>query len=703
VLVLDDLHLADDSTLSLVEELGEDLAGCPVMLVIIARPELLERRPAWSGSSYGRIELRNLPPADAALLLRGLLARCGDLPGEVVSDIVAATGGNPRLIVQLVHRMVADGAVDTAGPRWRLVPERMALSDFQFSIEEAVQARVAVLEPAERDLLEKAATFGNVFWLRGLVALVRSEKLEQATSSQTSSQAGRRFGPHQVGSFASDVYSQHVARLVAGLAERDYLLCLPAEDSTISGDQEIAFKHNLERDHVMRGTLPERRRRYSLVAAQWLESKLVDRSGEQMEYLAQLFERAGERRKAARRLLMAANCARERRVDGEAIDLYRRGIALLGQEPDLARADALLSLGDTLMLGGRADEARKCYEEMLEVAWCLDRDAEGGVAHQRIGESLLHRGQYPEALEHLAAAIDLMTRSRDLRGLARTLDRIGTARCALGEYQLAIEHHRRALWICRDLGDRQATASSTVWLAFAERDSGAFQDAIEHFGDSVEVLASVGEKQGAGLAMLGLGTIQAASGRVDLALEMLAKALEHANETGDRVLRARIQSSMAEVELELGRMHAATERLQEARAFATSTGDRLGMIDDARRAGEAALAVGRELEARQLAQESLELAQSAGLRPSIASALRLLGTVLSAFASSPADGELAERHLQKSVEILAAIGNDLELARTYQAMAELREQAGLLDEGAAFRSKAAEILDRLREAAALLP
>src|ERR1051326_1606000 len=64
---------------------------------------------------------------------------------------------------------------------------------------------------------------------------------------------------------------RRVSDLISMLAERDYVLPLPADDSSILGESEVVFKHNLERELIIRSTEPGRLQRYFLMAAQWLE------------------------------------------------------------------------------------------------------------------------------------------------------------------------------------------------------------------------------------------------------------------------------------------------------------------------------------------------------------------------------------------------------------------------------------------------
>src|SRR4029079_18429519 len=109
-------------------------------------------------------------------LFRRLRACCARLPDAIADAAVEMTGGNPQFIEQLVRLFLADGTISIAeDSSWKLDAARAAATELPISIEEAIEARIAALERDERDVLEKAAVFGNVFWVSAVVALTRLE------------------------------------------------------------------------------------------------------------------------------------------------------------------------------------------------------------------------------------------------------------------------------------------------------------------------------------------------------------------------------------------------------------------------------------------------------------------------------------------------------------------------------------------------
>ncbi len=702
VLILDDLSAADDDTLTLIDELGEGLGGSPVMVVACARPDLVVRRPSLGQTAmdHTRIDLKNLEPALAAQMFKSLLSRCDGVTQDLVLDAVEMTGGNPFFMEELVRLMIANGTITTgtavgkAGGRWRIDPDRAAETELPISVEEAIEARISALDRGERELLEKGAIFGNVFWISAVVAMTRMDQAV-ARGKEADQDKGGRPPPLPVG--VDDGLGASIAKRVDELVERDYLLRLPPEDSTIPNDVEIVFKHNLERDLVARQTDAERRRRYHLIAAQWLETKLADRSEEQLEFLAQLYERGGAPRRAAQCYIAGGDKARGRYANQQAVEFYQRGLAMLDYDDCLIRLEALHNLGDVLALVGRTDEAAGQFQEMLRTAWLLDHTAKAGAAHDRIGRLHRQRGDYDHALEHFRDAHELFERAGDLRGVAGALGDTGTVHWLRGAYPTALEHHRRALDIRRQLGDKRSIAHSLASIGRVYHDSGAFQQAIEQLREALELRRQIGDRPGTISSLVDLGAVHEADGKLDAAHEIFTEALKLAREIGDRLAQGDILSRLGEVELQLGRTREAAEHLGQALETAVALGDRLGQAECARRLAEVCLTLSDPLRAYEHARRALELAQKIGSRVHVGVAHRVMGEVV-ATAADP-ERQRAEEQFRAAVTILGECKNELELARCYRAYAAFRERSGLHADAARLRTRADEIFGRLRGAA----
>lgn len=687
VLVLDDLQWADEDTLSLLSELAAGLGGSPVVLLCAARAEMLVRYPAWGEgtSDHERIDLRNLEPDDAETMFRNLLARIPRVPEEVAQSAVEMTGGNPAFLEQLVRLYLDNGTIDTAAANWKIDLEKAADTVLPMTIEEAIEARIAALERDERDLLEKAAVFGNVFWLSAVIALTRLELADRRPPGE----------PLDYDWGEGEMVRRRLSDLVSLLGERDYLLPLDGEDSSLPGDVEIVFKHNLERELIVRLTDRTRSARYHLSAAQWLESRITGRSEEQLEFLAGLYERGGDKDRAARCYLAGAERARNRYAPEESRELYQRGLAMLAEIDAPARMDALHNLGDVLEQCGRSDEATERFLEMLHLAWRYDNMAKAGAAYGRLARVLRRQGRYDAAMEHLRRAQELFGRARDDRGISSTLDEMGRVHWVRGAYGQALDFHRQALTFRRTLGDRRSIALSLANIGRVLHDSGQFKAAIAHFREALDLRRDILDRAGIVQSLGDLAGVYVEDGNLELSGELLTEARALAFEIGDKVAMSDVLSRIGEVKAAMGRGAEAVSDLSEAKQLAVNLGDRMAVALAHQRLAQVHLQLGQVEAADVEAHAAVGVAEAVGLRVQAGSGYRVQGEVAAAMSQLG----VAEDCFRRALDILGAVKHEVELARTYRSYANLKHRAGNVLEAGRLRVGADEIFARLRSAA----
>jgi tetratricopeptide (TPR) repeat protein len=688
VLVLDDMQWADPETVALVTELTSGLAGSPVVLIAATRPEMLVHAAGWGegGIDHERIDLRNLEGDDAEQMYRNLLPRVRDIPADIVEGAVEMTGGNPAFLEQLVRLYFENGTIDASTPVWQLDPDRAADTELPISIEEAIEARIAALGAEERDLLEKAAVFGNVFWVSAVIAMTR---LEQPAPSQPPDPLEMEW------SDGEDV-RRRICDLISILADQDYLLPLEADDSSIPGEAEVVFKHNLERELIIRSMENGRLARYYLAAAQWLEAKTVLRSDEQLEFLAGLYERGGDTRRAARCYLQGGDRARARYAPDEARALYEKGLEMIGDRDAPARMDALHNLGDVLEQIGRSVEATRCFVEMLGLAWRYDNLAKAGAAYSRLGRGQRRLGRYDAAMDHLRRAQELFERSRDDRGIASTLDDMGRVHWLRGAYSQALDFHRQALTIRRALGDRRSIALSFANIGRVHHDTGNFKAAINQFREALDLRRDIGDLIGVVQSLCDLGGVHAEDGNHELALELLGEARTLATEIGDKAALADVLSRTGEVKAAMGRGPEAVKDLAEAKGLASGLGDRVALAVTHQRLAQVQLQMGNLEAADVEAHAAVAVSEAVGLRAHIGCGYRVKAEVATALGNAAG----ADEDFRRAIDILVAVKHEVELARAYQGLAHLKERTGQRADAQKLRQRAVEIFARLRGAAA---
>ena len=176
VLVFEDLHWADPSLLEFVEELPDWSRNHPIMVVTMARPDLLDRRPDWGSGrpGFSSLYLGPLGESEMAELIAGAVE---GIPETAIERIVAAAGGVPLFAVEMLRTLLSDGrlVVTESGVS---VQDDLSEIDVPSSVQAVISARLDRLPSDERDLARDAAVLGQSFTSEALAAM-RDENLDK--------------------------------------------------------------------------------------------------------------------------------------------------------------------------------------------------------------------------------------------------------------------------------------------------------------------------------------------------------------------------------------------------------------------------------------------------------------------------------------------------------------------------------------------
>ncbi len=293
MLVFEDVHWADRSLLDLIELLAARLRDLPILLLALARPELLDVRPGWGGGlpAYTALPLDQLKESEARELAAQLLASSAEDGRAQQAALLAETGeGNPLFIEQLAATL----AETSAGKD----------SPLPTTIRGIVAARLDALPAAERAILLDAAVGGKVFW-RGA--------LERMTDDP-----------------------EGLSVLLGALEGRD--LIRRQTVSSIEGDQQFVFKHVLIRD-VAYDLLPRPRRRERHAQVAEFLQEATSETGEAAAALARHWRDAGEAERAIEHLISAAEEAERGWAKDRAVAFYRETLELLPEDDADRRND----------------------------------------------------------------------------------------------------------------------------------------------------------------------------------------------------------------------------------------------------------------------------------------------------------------------------------------------------------------------------
>lgn len=173
VLVFEDLHWADPSLLEFIEELPDWSQNHPIVIVTMARPDLLERRPDWGSGRRGFTSLYVGPLTDEEMtdMIEGAVP---GIPRTTTARIVESSGGIPLFGVEMIRMLMGDGRLDADRPNADRAPDL----EIPSSVQSVISARLDRLPPDDREAARDAAVLGYSFTAAGLAA-VRDETVDK--------------------------------------------------------------------------------------------------------------------------------------------------------------------------------------------------------------------------------------------------------------------------------------------------------------------------------------------------------------------------------------------------------------------------------------------------------------------------------------------------------------------------------------------
>jgi class 3 adenylate cyclase/tetratricopeptide (TPR) repeat protein len=513
VLAFEDIHWADHGMLDLIEYLAQWVRA-PVLVLCLARDELLERRPSWGGGrrSATSIFLEPLSTKDTRDLIGALLP--GPASEDLVEGMAERAGGNPLFAEEMVRLTSEAGGGDAEG-----LPD---------TVQALLAARLDSLEPFERRLVQQASVVGRTFWEGSLAAVAAEEG-----------------GDLDAG--------------LNALQEKD--IVVPGEGARLAGEPELAFKHVLIRD-VAYGMLPKavRARKHFQVGG-FIEDRVGERSDEVVALLAEHYGRAAtlasearldaaEREpidERARHFLEAAGDAAASFYSNREAVAHYRAARELSPADEAARARIGEKEGDVALRLGRVDTAIEVWEECLEFHRRADDLERVAGLHRKVGAALWHRGERKPAIEHHQQGINLLKDGEPSLELVRLYQEAASLYMQTGDNMLAIYAAEKSLRLAERLGETRAASRAHGIFGRVFGRIGDMAKARENLERSVELARGLDQSETI-LALLALGHHLEVFEADDAGAERAyADALALAEEVGDVPARVELLAARAQI------------------------------------------------------------------------------------------------------------------------------------------------------------
>jgi hypothetical protein len=570
VLVLEDLHWADEGLLEFVDELVDRVRDASLLVLCTARPELLERRPGWGGGKANALTISLAPLSDeeTARLVSAVLEQ-PSLGADVLQALLARAAGNPLYAEQFA----------------RVLAEIDSLDELPETVHGIIAARLDSLLPLEKALLHAGAVVGKVFWLGAVESI-------------------------------TEVSRRQAEELLLALERKEFVQ--KARRSAVEGEAEYSFRHLLLRDvayaQIPRAACAEKHR----FAARWIES--LGRPEDHAEMLAYHYLRALELTTAAGReepglaeqarlaLRAAGDRAAALSAFGAAEHFYDEALRLWPID-DRERPQLLFRRASSApsWVGGEPERLLEARDALLAAG----DNTLAAEAEMLLAETFRMQGRGELAEEHAEHGVALVGTARPSRSSAAVLARRANRLMLAGEFERASAIGSEARALAERFGWAEGESEALRVLGSVRVMSGD-RGGLDDLARSIEIATGAGALAALSRAHNNLSVAYQSLGDLDRAYQARLDAAAVGERLGSVSLTRWFQAVIADflyrrgewesavraadefvVAVEAGSPHYALWQVCGVRAeMRLASGDSAGAIDDVERALAAGLLLG---------------------------------------------------------------------------------------------------------------
>ena len=673
VLLLDDLHWADDASLDFVDHVAASPAGAgdaPLLIVGGARASLFDHRPA--AADWPRIDLAPLSRRASRGFADEVLRRLPAVPESLRSLVVDDAGGVPFHIEERVQMLIDCGAIAVGTTRWRLDERRLQSLQLPSTLVGVIQARLDALPPAERRALQVASVVGV--------------NVDAGTLAHADAAA---------------------AAELPALVRRG-LLVARGRGGSAAAARGHAFAHPILHQ-VTYDTLLRRERGplHARVAA-WLQRQAATGAKALLATAAEHHEYAGDAATAAACYADAADHHASTFAHETALRCCARALALAAPEAVALRFRALARRERTLELLGRRDGQAADLDALGALAASMPDGVDGdrcrGEAAWRRADYAMRSGDHAAQLHHARDALAIAERLGDVDLAMRATMRLCSAMAYSGQAAAAVARIQAAYERAVGLGLVAMQMQLSGTMAICAQCAGDEVAAIGHNARMLELSRALGDRRLEGIASRNAGIGYLRFGRYDDAERCLERAARLTRSLGHREMEATSSTLLALLAMRRGDARrvlvhgrAALEVLVTVAARPQQLTAMLAVAEAEHRLGETAAAAARFAAAEALARDI-------GMRRMLIDAAEAQARL----AFDDGDVDAARQHVERlltATDSPCGVPTDAALAgadgyavrwtlyRIWQAAGDARADRVLADAHAALLAEAAAVTD----------
>jgi class 3 adenylate cyclase/tetratricopeptide (TPR) repeat protein len=697
VMVFEDLHWADQSSVDLLEHLLPLVKTSRLLILVVTRPEfrspggrLLGRVMQEYRDAFTGVWLEPLSRQQSAQLLTNLLS-LESLPARFQSLVVEKAEGNPFYVEEVIRALIALNAIvfNPANGQWQ-ASRQIESVNIPDTIQGIIMARVDQLGEEMKEVLRLAAVIGRAFSFRLLQAIDPSN--------------------HRLGWTLEELQQLELIREKSRTPELTFI-----------------FKHTLTQEAIYESILIQKRREIHAQIGRSIEKLYANRLEQYYSLLAYHYARAEEWEKVQGFLLKAGDQAIQMAADSEALAHYRQALEIFtaSQGPGwdkLQRASLELKMAEAYFRRGDHNSALDTLAHVLsltgrpvpltinQIRWELTQQIGIQALHRALPrilykkknlpnrDQILLRGRALELLswidvwnQPLRASLDALSLLNlgEQTGL-KDLEELGAGGLCyvssmMGFHRAADYYQSRAIALAEELKTPAALSHAYVMAANHEMLAGTWEQSLEHFRRAIRAYEHTGNLRGKGLAMIAMAIVRRLRGEYNQSLEISRQVVQLGREGADAQVMAWGYNGTALIGWLLGSLpeaeaiHTIEEAIQTYRAIP----DYSGLVTGLATLGMIYIETGKLKNAIKVLEESMKILGEHGVRASSATpAYNTLAAAYLALAESLGASETIgakEKNTWLEKARLACV-NALRHARVDQGgLAEAQRLRGWLD------------------------
>jgi predicted ATPase len=673
LLVLEDVHWADTSTMLALPYLARNITDSKLLLCITFRPDDLDKHDTGhkkileilsSDSAFSTtITLDSIDDTSLKNIVVNTLGG-GHPPDELLASLGKEADGNPFFIIEAVRALISDGTLYKDDDVWVL--KHGPKSALPHSVSDLVSRR---LETLDLDCL-RIIEYGAVL--------------------------GRRFDRSMIASGFS-LESAKLNQIIESLTELNIF-------TQLQGD-ELMFEHSKTQEVIYSGLSERWRKALHRNAGIVTETRNQGNLDNVLFNLAYHFSNAQDYDKGIEYSISAGYKASNNLAPRESIQFFEQAtnLIILSGRTDDRYPEILEFLGELYELDGNYTSALASYTNVLELSPSMPTTAkilmkkgrvfqaqsdyenaistfEQGISLAQesgfnfwkakingyLGKIFLRKGQYELALE---LQRDYLKESQ-IAGVAREIGQaymnLGGVYWFMNNHLMAIKHWEEALTIFKALKYLQGIANVNDNLGVGYSSLGQFEKSLEHYKSSEQIMAKIGDVKGTSMVLLNIGVLYDRMGNHVHSLEYYRRSLQIKKKIADFIGAANIYNNIGGAYFDMGHYEEAAENMTLNLELMKKYNDTWGISQALINLADVKIEMNQLDEAQVLCGLSLEMAKKHDFKEILSSNLRAMGV----FASTNNEYDKADSYFNESLCMAKEIKDPQRIGMTYLSMAK---------------------------------